>query len=223
MVDGGEQVVLTDEFDERTKWYRFLPVEMMCRVYSLSNPNIFMLSSFACCREKYNPLIHVGQCRKQQTEMKEIQAIEAIQEETKDACGELACEKKQLKAIQEETKDDQQRKSRGDETVQLVSKTGNFLLIFGCEPGKGVLASTKFTEDLTTCMNSSTSANLILPDFITDIESSDANFELSTPLQSQKLELLLRSRICDEMQIFAIRDDKLAEDDEARRVEEDRI
>jgi len=65
MVDGGEQVVLTDEFDERTKWYRFLPVEMMCRVYSLSNPNIFMLSSFACCREKYNPLIHVGQCRKQ--------------------------------------------------------------------------------------------------------------------------------------------------------------
>jgi len=53
MTFNGEQVLLGNEYDDKTEWYKFLRVEQFVRTMAPYNHNIYFLTTFACCREKY--------------------------------------------------------------------------------------------------------------------------------------------------------------------------
>ena len=53
MTFNGEQVLLGNEYDDKTEWYKFLRVEQFVRTMAPYNSNIYFLTTFACCREKY--------------------------------------------------------------------------------------------------------------------------------------------------------------------------
>ena len=56
----GQQVVLLNEFDKATNWYKMLNVEAKIRVIAQMNPNSYQLAFFACCREIYEKTYHIG-------------------------------------------------------------------------------------------------------------------------------------------------------------------
>jgi hypothetical protein len=53
MTYNGMQVLLGNEFDEKNEWYKFLRVEESVRNAAKFNSNIYFLTVFACCREKF--------------------------------------------------------------------------------------------------------------------------------------------------------------------------
>ena len=56
----GQQIVLLNEYDKPSKWYKMLHVEGKIRVLSSMFPNSYQLAFFACCREIYDKTHHVG-------------------------------------------------------------------------------------------------------------------------------------------------------------------
>ena len=56
----GQQVVLLNEFDKQSNWYKMLNVEAKIRVIAQMNPNSYQLAFFACCREIYDKTYHIG-------------------------------------------------------------------------------------------------------------------------------------------------------------------
>ena len=54
MVDKGQQIVLTNNFDQETKFYHFIMAETNIRSKSIEMSNVYFLVLFACCREHYN-------------------------------------------------------------------------------------------------------------------------------------------------------------------------
>ena len=53
MTYNGQQVLLGNEFDEKNEWYKFLRVEESIRNAAKFNSNIYFLTVFACCGEKF--------------------------------------------------------------------------------------------------------------------------------------------------------------------------
>ena len=60
MSNAGSQVVLSNEFDEKTCFYKFVEVERMIRIFSLDAANNYFATTFACCREVYKADYHKG-------------------------------------------------------------------------------------------------------------------------------------------------------------------
>ena len=56
----GQQVLLLNEFDKASNWYKMLNVEAKIRVIAQMNPNSYQLAFFACCREIYDMTYHYG-------------------------------------------------------------------------------------------------------------------------------------------------------------------
>lgn len=51
MIKNGCQVVLTNNFNEKTKFYEFINVEQIIRLESKNLLNVYFIALFACCRE----------------------------------------------------------------------------------------------------------------------------------------------------------------------------
>ena len=50
IVKDNKQVILTNEFDKKRKFYRLLKAEEMVRDLSQKNPNTYIVSLFSCNR-----------------------------------------------------------------------------------------------------------------------------------------------------------------------------
>lgn len=55
MMNKGTQVVLTNSFDENTKFYHFIHAENNIRSYSSQLERVYFIALFACCRENFVP------------------------------------------------------------------------------------------------------------------------------------------------------------------------
>ena len=104
----GQQVLLVNEFDKASSFYKKFTVEAKIRALAEAFPNSYSLAFFACCREIYDKTRHQGF-------LKGTVVIEPIVEEedveTKEMVG-----------------------ARGNVTVNLALKRQNFALCFGCKP-----------------------------------------------------------------------------------------
>ena len=60
MQENGTQVVVINEYDKETRFYRLWKIENMIRTFARMFPNSFHLAFFACCREIFNPEYHRG-------------------------------------------------------------------------------------------------------------------------------------------------------------------
>ena len=54
MMANNKQVILTNEFCQSTKFYKFIDAENFARIASQRNPNCYFLSVFAGSREKFD-------------------------------------------------------------------------------------------------------------------------------------------------------------------------
>ena len=54
----GQQVLLVNEFDKSSNFYKKLNVEAKIRAMSEASPNSYSLAFFACCREIYDKTRH---------------------------------------------------------------------------------------------------------------------------------------------------------------------
>ena len=105
----------------------------MVRRHFTGVPNAYCLVHFACCRE-----------------IKKISdlELEKIKKEFEEKIAKQLEEEKIAKEL-EETKEDSE--TRGD-TINCIN-VGNFTLIYGCQPGAGVNAASKFIADLVNLYN----------------------------------------------------------------------
>ena len=55
MITAGKQVMLMNEYNDKTGFYKFYGVEAMVRTNSQRFPNSYSICLFACCRELMNP------------------------------------------------------------------------------------------------------------------------------------------------------------------------
>ena len=56
----GQQVLLLNEFDKKTNWYKMLMVETKIRTLAKICPNSYQVAFFGCCREVYDKSFHNG-------------------------------------------------------------------------------------------------------------------------------------------------------------------
>ena len=52
--------MLSNEFDQQTEYYKFLPVENRTRGIAKDYKNCYIMTAFACCRESYDSKNHTG-------------------------------------------------------------------------------------------------------------------------------------------------------------------
>ena len=89
----GQQVLLLNEFDKASNWYKMLNVEAKIRVIAEMCPNSYQLAFFACCREIYDKSVHYGVCRgfyKNKTEEEVEDIVNQIEAKQKAARGNTA-------------------------------------------------------------------------------------------------------------------------------------
>jgi hypothetical protein len=79
---------------------------------------------------------------------------------------------------------------RGDKTNR-TSGVSNFIFSFGCKPTDGVLAQSKYIEDLFNLFTSNFDVHgcIVLPDVFCRVLSSDAKFETVSSNLARKLKL----------------------------------
>ena len=75
--------------------------------------------------------------------------------------------------------------------ADLSNITGNFILLFGCQPSYGVLANSKYVKDFINLITSNfdDSGSVVLPDALSKVLSSDAPFESVSSNLARKLKL----------------------------------
>ena len=142
-------------------------------------PNAYCLVYFATCREikKMSDL--------EIDKLKEVLDEKRAKERAENIAKELELE---------ETKEDIEIRGK----KASVTKTGNFIFLYGCQPGGGVSATTRLVKDaidLYILHFDPENGTIILPDAYSEIVSSDAKFEVVTPVEAQKLVLERQSDV----------------------------
>ena len=95
----GSQVVLINEFDTNTRFYKFLGIENKVRFFANSYSNSYVMAFFACCREIWDPTKHcncfasIEEGQKFYAEKRSFEIANAEQEKGKDE------EEKDLKEV----------------------------------------------------------------------------------------------------------------------------
>ena len=86
----------------------------------------------------------------------------------------------------EETKDDSNNRAKTTASINV----GNFTLIYGCQPGEGVNAASKFIADLVNLYTTNfdpENGQIVIPDVYSKVLSSDAKIESVTCNEARKL------------------------------------
>ena len=55
MIANNEQVLLCNRFDDKAKFYAFFKVETMLRNLAQKYANVYIVTLFACCRQRFDP------------------------------------------------------------------------------------------------------------------------------------------------------------------------
>ena len=53
LLKDGQQVLVMNEYDESTRFYKLFKAENKLRTWALIFPNAYLISIFACCRQIY--------------------------------------------------------------------------------------------------------------------------------------------------------------------------
>ena len=88
-------------------------------------------------------------------------------------------------------------KNRGDAQSQSAT-VQNFVLVFGCRPGKGVKANTKMVKEFTKTMLEKyemINFSLTFSEVFENLHSNDANFEMASSNTTQPLKIFYRYNI----------------------------
>ena len=88
-------------------------------------------------------------------------------------------------------------KTRGT-MAQELKQIGNYIISFGCQPGAGVGATSKYIKDLLDLFTTNFDAvygSIVFPDIFAKVLSSDATFETVSSNLSRKLLLINRARL----------------------------
>lgn len=168
MNDSGHQVLLINEFDDNTKFYKKFQLEKKLRTFAKMYPNTYNMAFCACCREIFNEERHFGFKTKEEAEAKK-------EFKTKREAYEI-------KAKPEESRDDEEEaKARGVGELVEQKDRQNVVLFFGCMPGLVVDAQTKMIKDVVEILKkrySKTDFFVQFPDCFSDIIGQDVNFEM---------------------------------------------
>ena len=62
MMQEGQQVLLMNEFDKKTRFYKIFKAESKLRFLAETYPNSYMIGIFACSRQLYNETKFEGIC-----------------------------------------------------------------------------------------------------------------------------------------------------------------
>lgn len=156
MILNGGQVVLTNNYDPKCKFYEFILVEMRIRLCSKNLTNVYFIALFACCREIYN----------------EAKTKKGIASPLAKNCGvHKDCCLFSLHDVFDPTFDDEENfEAQADQ---------NFTLLFGCDPQQGVVADTKFIEAFIKHLKNSfesKTGTLRIPECLGFIEQSKVSF-----------------------------------------------
>ena len=91
MMANNKQVILTNEFCQATKFYRFIDAENFGRIASQRNPNCYFLSVFAGSREKFDRQVGMSMSAQRDTMMykqvrldSKLDAVEESKDTVKD-------------------------------------------------------------------------------------------------------------------------------------------
>ena len=92
---------------------------------------------------------------------------------------------------------------RGGEAI-LTKQTGNFILLFGCQPSYGVLANSKYIKDFINLIisNFDESGSVVLPDALSRVMSSDAPFESVSSNLARKIKLNRQDTVVGHKRLF---------------------
>ena len=169
----GQQVLLLNEFDKQSNWYKMLNVEAKIRVIAQMCPNSYQLAFFACCREIYDKSYHFGVIKDFYKDN-----MDKTEEEVEDIVNQIAAK---------------QQAARGNTAIGDVMKRQNFALCFGCKPSEGVLADTQMVKDVLKILVEDFDRVTFTVQFVScfdDLKGSDANFEMiqSNTIQPVRLE-----------------------------------
>jgi len=189
MTLNGEQVLLGNEYDERTEWYKFLRVEQSVRTAANFNAHVYFFTVFACCREKFLP-----KNNENRDEAQHRGISKEYMEQNKTSTTKALKDKRDAEAATAGGQDDDVEEevtklpeARGANITGVAStKTVNFCFVFGCSPGAGVLAKTQLISDLCDHLREN-SKKCCVPQVFDTIESQDAGFETITSNMGQSL------------------------------------
>ena len=85
ILTGGMQSIVINEFDRFTKFYRTYKVESAISALAAKNPNSYMITIFACCRQLHNEKSMTGCINQQQkSEIEQNESLEAMKKEAKE-------------------------------------------------------------------------------------------------------------------------------------------
>ena len=155
MIHNNMQVLLCNELDPKTKFYKLFPVEELLRDLAAKYRNVYIVTLFACCRQKFDLELC---CLFDQSEVQEHKdnlaqlaeyKLEAKKGELKfeEDLSNLTEEEQEIrkKAI-EKSKNGTAPKARGAPYMPS-SLMANLIMAWGCAPSKMVLADTRMIHD----------------------------------------------------------------------------
>ena len=86
----------------------------------------------------------------------------------------------------------------------MINQTGNYILLYGCQPSFGVKANSNFIKDLINLISSNfdESGSVVLPDVLSQVLSSDAQFECVSSILAKKVMLSRQDTVVGHKRLF---------------------
>ena len=126
--------------------------------------------------------------------------ISAELEETKDIKV-VQLPESQVQKINKETEHAEESKeplkatSRGNSEIQMPFQS-NYIIIYGCGPGYGIIAATHLTKDVMDCLTQKydkLSQTVLFPTVIRGLRGSDTSIEYVTTLTLQTIRMAIKN------------------------------
>jgi hypothetical protein len=168
MTFAGEQVLLSNEFDEKNEWYKMINVESLVRNSAEFCPNVYFLPVFICDRLKH---MKINNENRNEAQHRGI-SMAKMEKEKAQALGK---EVKEEAPVKEEKKPEADADADDEKPVAVLASDGtkmtNFCFLYCCKPGATISKDSKVMYSLTThlasiqdqCIIPGTFDNAIVP------------------------------------------------------------
>ena len=169
----GTQWILTNEYNEETKFYKMYSAEDTMRTFAENYSNSLSVGFFVCCRQNYIP----SECVPKTKQLSQSEPID----DTNNAA--IPIEKG--------------KRVRG-KTFAAQVKQENSAFVYGCRPDKGVLIETKMVDDLINCIMrriNPSDRSIEFPKVLDQISTHDASFEVTVSNSIQKCKLFYTENV----------------------------
>ena len=86
----------------------------------------------------------------------------------------------------------------------MINQTGNYILLYGCQPSFGVKANSNFIKDLINLISSNFDeiGSVVMPDVLSQVLSSDAQFECVSSILAKKVMLSRQDTVVGHKRLF---------------------